>query len=206
MQLITGNTPFRDVPGPHLGHAITALKKRPEFSLAVPRAYRELAEACWADDPDKRPTFTEVFQRLTAMRAELPGPPDPMPVVQPPPKRKKVPRPGSQQDASLGSDKGSSLSNSNGLVIGNGTHGSYRDSRGGLTAGGSGVGAIVIGVGAHASMHSCLMRSRLAGVPEGNESAEETTTASATTVPETVGTQSSGGAVTVAAPTASSSQ
>lgn len=175
---MTAGTPFGDVPNPHLGHAITALKKRPEFSIGVPRAYRDLAEACWAENPEARPTFVGVLESLTAMRADQLGSTDPMPIVDLP-KRIKDYRerhsPGAQlrqvfvlgPDLSSGGDYG--MDGGSGIILG-GDGGSSHQSRGGS---GSGSGAIVVGVSAHASLHSCMPRSRLAGVPEGNESSEE---------------------------------
>jgi hypothetical protein len=53
-ELITGQVAFASVPNPHLGHAITAGKQRPVFSVGAPAAYRDLAQACWQEEPEAR--------------------------------------------------------------------------------------------------------------------------------------------------------
>lgn len=73
-ELVTGCHPFSDTPKAHLGHAITVGKLRPSFGMATPRAFRELAEQCWHEDPEARPTFAEVLDRLIKMRQAQEGP------------------------------------------------------------------------------------------------------------------------------------
>ena len=71
-EMFTGETAFSDIPGPHLGHAITSGKKRPNFSIVTPQAYKRLAEACWSPDAEARPTFAQILQALQTMRLGLP--------------------------------------------------------------------------------------------------------------------------------------
>ena len=59
-EIITGSHPFVGEHRAHLGHAITVKALRPEFGIAVPFAYKQLASECWAADPLLRPTFTQV--------------------------------------------------------------------------------------------------------------------------------------------------
>ncbi|GAX79340.1 hypothetical protein CEUSTIGMA_g6782.t1 [Chlamydomonas eustigma] len=72
-ELLTGQVAFANVPNPHLGHAITAGKQRPVFSVGAPAAYRDLAHACWQEDVDSRPTFEVVLQRLINLREQYTG-------------------------------------------------------------------------------------------------------------------------------------
>ncbi|KAF5837077.1 kinase-like domain-containing protein [Dunaliella salina] len=53
-ELYTGDSPFRDVPPALLGHSIVKDGKRPEWPSIVPKGYRDLANACWDQNPDAR--------------------------------------------------------------------------------------------------------------------------------------------------------
>ncbi|KAK9812523.1 hypothetical protein WJX73_005727 [Symbiochloris irregularis] len=44
---------------------------RPDFDADCPEPYATLAKSCWHQDPDQRPTFQEVVQRLTQIEAEF---------------------------------------------------------------------------------------------------------------------------------------
>jgi hypothetical protein len=44
--------------------------ERPEFPVAVPKRYAQLAESCWDSNPRLRPTFSEVLQELSNMLAD----------------------------------------------------------------------------------------------------------------------------------------
>lgn len=71
-ELYTGGTAFSNIPGPHIGHAITT-GKRPIFSLATPPAYQLLAETCWSPDPEARPTFPQIIQCLQSIKLGQPA-------------------------------------------------------------------------------------------------------------------------------------
>jgi hypothetical protein len=48
-------------------YIVAVENRRPAVSDDIPPAYRELMEQCWETDPEKRPPFTEVLRRITAM-------------------------------------------------------------------------------------------------------------------------------------------
>jgi len=77
-ELFTCGSPFRGVPPALLGHLIVKELKRPDWPPVVPSGYKDLVEACWDQDPDARPTFEEILQRLTALRNELGTPTPPL--------------------------------------------------------------------------------------------------------------------------------
>ncbi|GBG00256.1 hypothetical protein Rsub_12900 [Raphidocelis subcapitata] len=72
-ELYTGGHAFADVPRALLGHKVAVQGLRPRFPGYAPREYRQLAEACWTADPEKRPTFDEILEILTRMRTRLGG-------------------------------------------------------------------------------------------------------------------------------------
>jgi len=45
----------------------TLTGERPQFTVSTPQAYKDLAEACWRDDPEERPTDTHILSRLQSM-------------------------------------------------------------------------------------------------------------------------------------------
>ncbi|KAF5837079.1 hypothetical protein DUNSADRAFT_4860 [Dunaliella salina] len=76
-ELFTRGYPFRDVPPALLGHLIVREGKRPSWPSSVPKSYRDLANACWDQNPDARPRFEVILEELTKMRTRLgiPTPP-----------------------------------------------------------------------------------------------------------------------------------
>ncbi|PNW80365.1 hypothetical protein CHLRE_07g314500v5 [Chlamydomonas reinhardtii] len=73
-ELFVGGHAFKGMPRALLGHEVAAEGKRPVFPPFTPEPYARLAADCWAHDPEQRPTFEQILERLAAMRAELPGP------------------------------------------------------------------------------------------------------------------------------------
>ncbi|CAM8979627.1 unnamed protein product [Rhodiola kirilowii] len=65
-EMIEGCRPFTAKPESDVPNVYTT-KKRPPFR-APPRQYphglRELIEACWSEDPSKRPTFRQIIEKL----------------------------------------------------------------------------------------------------------------------------------------------
>eukprot|EP00983_Pelagomonas_calceolata_P000504 16810-Pelagomonas_calceolata.AAC.1 len=53
-ELFTCDYPFRDVPPALLGHSIVKQGQRPAWPSSVPKGYRDLANACWDQNPDAR--------------------------------------------------------------------------------------------------------------------------------------------------------
>ncbi|KAG1675607.1 hypothetical protein FOA52_014195, partial [Chlamydomonas sp. UWO 241] len=99
-ELFTQGHAFQSEHRAHLGHAITVGKLRPQFGLAAPAAFKALAEQCWAEDPNARPTFHEALTRLEGMRRAHGGTTPPLPIHKlstplplpppPPPERKSL--------------------------------------------------------------------------------------------------------------------
>ncbi|KAG2450299.1 hypothetical protein HYH02_004806 [Chlamydomonas schloesseri] len=73
-EIFVGGHAFKGMPRALLGHQVAEEGKRPVFPPFTPEPYACLAADCWAHDPEKRPTFEEILERLAAMRAEQPGP------------------------------------------------------------------------------------------------------------------------------------
>ncbi|KAF5837643.1 kinase-like domain-containing protein [Dunaliella salina] len=85
-ELYTGGSPFRDMPPVLLGHSIVKDGKRPTWPAHVPKGYRDLANACWDQNPDARPSFVAILKELQLLRNELGHPTAPLqpyPVQQP---------------------------------------------------------------------------------------------------------------------------
>jgi len=76
-ELFTCDYPFRDVPPALLGHSIVKQGQRPAWPSSVPKGYRDLANACWDQNPDARPTFEVILEELHRLRKGLgiPAPP-----------------------------------------------------------------------------------------------------------------------------------
>ncbi|KAF5832631.1 hypothetical protein DUNSADRAFT_11417 [Dunaliella salina] len=53
-ELFTCGSPFRGVPPALLGHSIVKDCKRPAWPPVVPSGYKDLANACWDQNPDAR--------------------------------------------------------------------------------------------------------------------------------------------------------
>jgi hypothetical protein len=67
-EIFTASMPFKGINYAHLGHAITVEKMRPEWPKFCPQDLKGLAERCWSDDPDLRPTFDDIYLELVEMR------------------------------------------------------------------------------------------------------------------------------------------
>ncbi|GIL44404.1 hypothetical protein Vafri_1882 [Volvox africanus] len=72
-ELFTGGHAFQGVPRALLGHQIAQERRRPAFPPFVPEAYVRLAEECWAHQPEDRPSFEVIMERLAMMRSTVPG-------------------------------------------------------------------------------------------------------------------------------------
>jgi len=66
-EILTGKEPYA---GMHHGGVIGGILSntlRPTVPASCDPQWRELMELCWSNEPDKRPTFTEVVSRLRLM-------------------------------------------------------------------------------------------------------------------------------------------
>ena len=64
-ELLTNEKPFNDVKDLNeLYEELTIKGTRPKITENIPLCYRVLIEKCWSEDPEKRPTFSEVLREL----------------------------------------------------------------------------------------------------------------------------------------------
>ncbi|KAI8468110.1 MAG: kinase-like domain-containing protein [Monoraphidium minutum] len=70
-ELFTAGSAYQGVPRALIGHQVAVLGLRPPLPPFTPAEFRALVEACWAPQPEKRPTFDQLLPRLVAMRQAL---------------------------------------------------------------------------------------------------------------------------------------
>lgn len=70
-ELFTGGTPYAGIPRALIGHNVAVKGMRPELPSFTPPDYSQIVKACWAQEPEQRPTFEQVLPRLVEMRAAL---------------------------------------------------------------------------------------------------------------------------------------
>ncbi|GIL48660.1 hypothetical protein Vafri_5131, partial [Volvox africanus] len=63
-QLVTGGIPFAGMRYAEIVYKVAVADLRPEFPPYAPRRLVVMAEACWAADPDMRPTFEQLVTQL----------------------------------------------------------------------------------------------------------------------------------------------
>ena len=63
-ELLTHNEPFKDYNFFTLFSKVIINGERPKFKYPLPRCYRDLIEKCWSSNPEKRPTFNSIINRL----------------------------------------------------------------------------------------------------------------------------------------------
>jgi len=62
-ELLTGQIPFGEVPPLQVLQLIDS-GERPFIPAGVNAVFAQLIRDCWEEDPDKRPTFTEILNKL----------------------------------------------------------------------------------------------------------------------------------------------
>lgn len=70
-QLLTHESPFQDKSTFDAAATVAMEKGRPPFPEDTPKNVRDLVEACWAHDPEQRPSFDEVVSSLKKIEADL---------------------------------------------------------------------------------------------------------------------------------------
>ena len=64
-EMITDNIAFYHINNPSdLKRIICDEEKRPEFNFFICKAFRDLIEKCWSQDPKSRPSFDEILKEL----------------------------------------------------------------------------------------------------------------------------------------------
>jgi serine/threonine protein kinase len=68
-EILVGRPPFpKNFTRWQIAWIVAFEDRRPEIPDFVPAPARELIENCWATDPDDRPTFEEIVDRLAEMQ------------------------------------------------------------------------------------------------------------------------------------------
>eukprot|EP00798_Chlamydomonas_sp_ICE-L_P029341 gene29341-8895_t len=70
-ELMTAACPYEGVPAVTLGHGVAKKRWRPKWPANVPLDYRLLAEDCWSQKPEDRPSFEKVIGRIGAIRRDF---------------------------------------------------------------------------------------------------------------------------------------
>ena len=64
-EIMTSEIPFKEYNSIYrLSRKVSRKGIRPEFTKPIPSCYRKLIEDCWAQNPDRRPTFDEIVEVL----------------------------------------------------------------------------------------------------------------------------------------------
>ena len=70
-EICTRNTPYNDMTQQQVSYYVTVNKGRPDKSLIPPGTFSELIklmELCWDDNPDNRPSFTQIIGYLKTIK------------------------------------------------------------------------------------------------------------------------------------------
>ncbi|KAG6547115.1 hypothetical protein Mapa_011367 [Marchantia paleacea] len=67
-ELFTGQTPYEDMSTIQAAFAVVHKHTRPPIPDTCPRPLRQLMEECWAENPEKRPHFWQIVQRLDELQ------------------------------------------------------------------------------------------------------------------------------------------
>lgn len=59
-ELYTGSRPYAGLTHGEIVHRVVAVGARPAFPRSAPQGWRGLAEECWAQQPEQRPSFEQV--------------------------------------------------------------------------------------------------------------------------------------------------
>ena len=63
-ELLTGQDPYPDVDPVSTAVEVLVKGRRPKLADYMPKAIQKLMEACWQEDPEKRPKFQEIINIL----------------------------------------------------------------------------------------------------------------------------------------------
>ncbi|CAM6106557.1 unnamed protein product [Calypogeia fissa] len=63
-EIVTGLTPYEEMTTVQAAFAVVHKHLRPQIPDNCPRPLKELMEECWAENPDKRPSFWQIVERL----------------------------------------------------------------------------------------------------------------------------------------------
>mmetsp|Transcript_43719 Transcript_43719/g.137291 ORF Transcript_43719/g.137291 Transcript_43719/m.137291 type:complete len:141 (-) Transcript_43719:57-479(-) len=63
-ELVTGKEPYDGMEGLNVAYAVADDGLRPDVPNICPEGYPELLAECWSDDPEERPEFGKILERL----------------------------------------------------------------------------------------------------------------------------------------------
>lgn len=76
-EMATRQEPFADLYAPQVVLAVAVEGKRLDIPSTVPQTIADIIRECWQEDPNKRPTFASLVDRLTKVELEEPTHPTP---------------------------------------------------------------------------------------------------------------------------------
>ena len=72
-EMVTRKIPFEGMNGVQVSVAVATRDLRPTIPPDTPQDVAKIMKECWSTDPNDRPVFSEIAQRLKAMRSEMLG-------------------------------------------------------------------------------------------------------------------------------------
>lgn len=71
-EIITNCVPYHDLEDGQIntlrfGQKVVDDDYRPKFTVPIKSSFKKLIESCWAKDPDSRPTFRDIFDKLSSI-------------------------------------------------------------------------------------------------------------------------------------------
>merc|ERR1712242_471350 len=70
-EIMYGKEPWEDHDPINVAMKVCMKEERPEFEWRLARGLKELIEKCWETDPEQRPTFDDIFNRLVRIQDRL---------------------------------------------------------------------------------------------------------------------------------------
>lgn len=72
-EMLTGKTPFKGINNAQLMISICKDNERPIIPSGTPINFQNLICKCWHSDPNKRPSFQDIYKEFRSGRVEFPG-------------------------------------------------------------------------------------------------------------------------------------
>lgn len=69
-EILTETVPYEDIDIDKMTpfaffNKVVSEKIRPEFKVPIKESFRQLITQCWSDKPENRPSFEEIYSKLT---------------------------------------------------------------------------------------------------------------------------------------------